>query len=100
MPASQDDDKDVDWYIIENYTGKCKKDEGPAKTMETFKAGGMPYEVKDDIIGVSGKPLQVSVVVRDGVEAMQAVFYRGKERCQEQVDKKKQATDAELNRYK
>ena len=93
------DDKGGDWFVIGNYTGKCEKDEGPAKTMEKFKAAEIPYEVKDDVVE-AGKPMQVRVVVHDGVESMQAVFYRGKARCQEQLDKKKQATDTGLNRYK
>lgn len=91
--------QDNQWYVVDSITGECKKDQGPAETIQTFKNAGMPYEVIDDVVE-DGKPMQVRLQVRDGVEAMQAAFYRGKDRCQDQADKKKRATSEELNRYK
>lgn len=99
ITTAQVDDKGGDWYIISNHTNKCEPDEGPAKMMATFKQAGMPYEVIDDVVE-GGKPMQVRLQVRDSAEALQAVFYRGKARCQAQADKMKQSTDSELNRYK
>lgn len=91
--------QDNQWYVVDSITGECKKDQGPAETIQTFKNAEMPYEVIEDVVE-DGKPMQVRLQVRDGVEAMQAVFYRGKDRCQDQADKKKRATSEELNRYK
>lgn len=91
--------QDNQWYIVDPNTGECKNNQGPAEMMQTFKKAGLPYEVIDDVVEY-GKPIQVRLQVRDGVEAMQAVFYRGKDRCQDQADKKKRATSEELNRYK
>jgi hypothetical protein len=87
------------WYVIENSTGKCKADEGPVEMMKSLKALGQPYEVKEDVVE-GNRPMQVSLLLNDGNESGQIVYYRGKTRCRAQADKKKRSTDAEFNRYK
>ena len=93
------DDKGGDWYVIENHSGKCKPDEGPADMIKSLKTLGQPYEIKEDVVE-GNRPMQVSLFLSDGVESGQMVYYRGKARCQAQADKRKQSTDSELNRYK
>lgn len=87
------------WFIIENVTGKCRPDEGPAKMIKNLQALGQPYNIIDDDI-VDGKPLQVRLLLHDGFESGQIVYYRGENRCKEQATINKQANDLELNKYK
>ncbi|MDD2321314.1 MAG: hypothetical protein PHO83_14815 [Geobacteraceae bacterium] len=93
------DEKGGDWYIIENYTGNCKPDEGPSDMIKNLKALGQPYQIVEDIIE-GGRPMQVRLLLSDGYESGQIIYYRGQTRCQSEADKKKQSTNLELNRFK
>ncbi|MBW4056711.1 MAG: hypothetical protein HIU83_15185 [Proteobacteria bacterium] len=93
------DDKGGNWFVIENITGKCKPDEGPADMIKSLKTLGQPYEVKEDVVD-GDKPMQVRLLLNDGVESGKIVYYRGKTLCQAQADKKKESTESELDRYK
>lgn len=97
--AIASDDKGGDWFVIENHSGKCKPDEGPADMIKSLKTLGQPYKIKEDVVE-GNRPMQVSLFLSDGVESGQMVYYRGKARCQAQADKKNQSTNSELNRYK
>lgn len=99
QPQDLQDDKGGDWYVIQNITDKCVPDEGPAEMIKNLKTLGQPYQVVEDIVE-GDKPMQVRLLLNDGVESGQIVYYRGKSRCEAQVLKKKQANDAELERYK
>lgn len=90
---------DTRWFIIENLTGKCQPDEGPAEMISSLKKLGQSYKVIEDVV-VDGKPYQVRLLLRDGVESGEIVYYRGKNRCEAQAKQKKQANVKELERYK
>jgi hypothetical protein len=92
-------DKVGDWYVIENDMGKCKPDKGPASLIKSLKSLGQPYQVREDVVE-GNRPMQVRLLLNDGYEAGEIIYYRGKARCQTAADKKKQTTDSELNRYK
>lgn len=87
------------WFVIENITGKCRLDEGPAKMIKNLKKLGQPYNVIDEDV-VDDKPLRVKLLLNDGYESGQIVYYRGLKRCQDQAAINKQASDLELDRYK
>lgn len=97
--STQSNDISGNWYAIQNVTGECKEDEGPAALMKSLKTLGQPCQVIDDVVE-GGKPVQVKLIINDGVESVQAIYYRGKERCQAAANKRQQDTDAELNKYK
>lgn len=99
QPIANVDDKGGDWYAIQNGTGKCIKDEGPAEMMKNLKTLGQPYQVKEDVVE-GNRPMQVRLILNDGFESGQIIYYRGESRCQAAANQKQQSTDAELNRYK
>jgi hypothetical protein len=93
------DDVGGDWYVISNYTGECKPDEGPADMIKNLKTLGQPYQIKEDVVE-GNRPMQVRLLLNDGFESGQIIYYRGEARCKAAASAKQQAVDAELNRYK
>lgn len=96
--ASSAEKKDG-WYAVDRFSGQCIKDKGPAEMIKSLKIVGVQYTAKDEVVE-NGKPMQVRLILDDGVTAGQIIYYRGMDRCKAQAAKNKRSNDAELNKYK
>lgn len=98
LPATiSSDDKPADWHVVENMSGKCKPNEGPAHLIEIQKGLNSPYRVVDEK-NENGRP--VIVRVECPTEDFQVRYYRSKDLCQSALTEKKKDDSAELSRYK